>query len=320
MFFVILTYYLIHFVHCNQCSSRRGIDTNETSETYGSCIPCQVVKCADCDDDAYQCQICGEGTYLNLDEQSKTYEKCVTCPQPHCSECNESRCIKCIDGYGVDEKGSCTKCSKPNCTICSANYTYCEKCNSESQLGAWEGFCLPSLYENCIIPTEDSALYCRKCKPGYFLSIGNCYPCKPYCKSCTDKKCIECFSGYSLLNGQCIECGENCDICDPSDSTCYYCKSGYIMNSDSETCSRAYIDNCQTYVNSYKCRVCDWGYGVDDNEECSKCFDENCVACARNYKNCITCKTGYSSVDGKCVKGKAPNCGEFVDNDPNTCK
>lgn len=61
-----------HCIECRYDMSKRinyGVDTNESSSKYGTCIPCKINGCSNCATDAYTCKGCLG--YLVIDTQEK---------------------------------------------------------------------------------------------------------------------------------------------------------------------------------------------------------------------------------------------------------
>ena len=298
---------------CLECSENYGLDTNEGSETYGKCIPCQIIKCKTCSKSANKCDSCGEGTYLNLDEKSKTYGKCVSC-LTHCAQCtNESICLSCFPGYGVDEKGQCSICNVSNCAKCSTDYNYCDSCDIDSGLGAFLGRCVKTIYTSCSKADPDDVFDCRVCADGYYLVYKSCYKCNTdNCRKCQNNKCTSCMPGYALNSrNQCVACGAHCDSCDAMTKICSRCENGYAPAGDSGSsrCQKSSVENCTRYIRVNQCIYCASNYGVDEIGDCVRCQVDNCLFCNSNYKSCNYCENGYgANSKGQCIKGNIPNC------------
>ena len=153
----------------------------------------------------------------------------------------------------------------------------------------------------CIV--EDSGV-CRKCAPGYTLSIGNgaqdgkCKPCSEGCLNCEDDlyRCTECnSSGWTLDNasGKCVsKCPTGCLYCTDGGRTCTMCNSKY-------------------YKSSGRCYPCPEGCEFCDPPDMSGCTTSSCAAEAQPF--CTICSSGFNYVNGKCVTYNCNNLPHCMD-------
>ena len=312
---------------CTECVIGYSADTDPNSETYGTCLPCNVPNCLSCGADANICNECKEGSYLITDKESEFYGKCIAC-QPGCKHCtNANDCARCIHGYGLNENKKCVKCKLDDCYKCGRDYEFCEECTSFSGLSALNGTCMKCQVEHCLSCNANNALVCNKCEESYFINAGLCGKCSDsHCLKCPKGDvCTKCDSHYYLKDGKCAECIEHCEECEEHDCKgdpncvqfdCTKCENGYYFSPrDGYKCVFTGILNCRDYEypkedGVYRCADCEDGYGLDENQtKCFKCDDPNCIMCDQGPEFCEFCSNYTFWQKGKCVSNCVdPNC------------
>lgn len=97
---------------------------------------------------------------------------CEACQAVNCKDCKADKgiCIKCFDGFALENSKSCVACNDTNCHIC----------------------------------TDSSSKGCNECKIGYKSNgSGGCEACIAGCAKCSSTtKCIICLDGFYLDNNQ----------------------------------------------------------------------------------------------------------------------
>jgi hypothetical protein len=104
-----------------------------------ACILCTNSNCQNCDGDYTECSICNNGYYLNSGSCYRCQSNCLTCS-------SSTSCSICAGGYYLQANGRC-QLLPSNCLLVDPNYI------------------------------SSSVAVCKKCKYGYQVLSGNCYPC-----------------------------------------------------------------------------------------------------------------------------------------------
>ncbi|EDR25406.1 hypothetical protein, conserved [Entamoeba dispar SAW760] len=146
----------------------------------------------------------------------------------------------------------------------------------------------------------------------YLNDRGDCLECDgvyPGCNSCDSTKCTSCKPGYKQisLENAAVSC-EYLDGFTSEDKTS--CGSGFIQNSNSNSCE--YCLNCaaDSCDSQNKCTKCLPDYFLKDGYcySCYKCKSEKCSSTT----GCTECENGYYSKDGfcnSCGACKSDKCG-----------
>nr|XP_018904804.1 PREDICTED: furin-like protease 2 [Bemisia tabaci] len=146
-----------------------------------------------------------------------------------------------------------------------------------------------------------------RCPPRSFASEnGRCYPCHESCETCAgpgQDSCLTCAPAHLRLvdlavclqqcpegyyenteEGTCVPCAANCGSCQDSPEFCTTCDHHLVL----------YKNKCYA-----ACPV--FTYETDDYR-CSACHN-SCETCSGPQENqCITCRSGYYALNGKCFK------------------
>ncbi|CAD5111534.1 DgyrCDS837 [Dimorphilus gyrociliatus] len=284
----------------------------------GNCIQCPVspLTCSECRIDPADitrtlCLSFGCSSYA-LNDADFT---CVYCGKTNCAICvrdvnNNDICLKCENGYYMDDKG--------NCEPCVAGCSFC--LNGDS--------CLPN-----------------GCKIGYIQhrTDGSCTPCIGTGVSrCVYETAVSdvlvpkiCIEGYTLNTAitpiTCEKCDVNCKKCDINKKgkcDSQSCKDGYFYDSVEQICYKN-KDNCITSLRSNGktiCNSCNTATVLLSSGECIACppgcrecnFDETlqnyvCISCnAQFYKTsdglCKACPTGCSVCSLNGANVECSNC------------
>ena len=222
-------------------------------------------------------------------------------------KCEEGACKT---GYIEKSKGICEACGNINrgCAECHYENDYpknylgfkrkrsfvCDLCE-EDYVQSSDGKCIhcseigfPNC-ERCKHDTEnDNEFICSKCSEGYYLTEdGYCKNCKyPTIIGKNNNKCIYC---DDINNGGI----EGCYQCENKNGNiiCQYCKNGYILLTNNNTCLKLSENNdLQKYSN------CD-RLSLDNNNKlyCSKCKLDYSLLKENNEYKCISSDTYYYS-------------------------
>lgn len=113
---------------CYKCTSGRGVNKRESSETYGQCIQCRY-ECSECGSDVDYCSKFTTRLNVDNDKTSLTYGKCILTDY-HCKKSDQTGgCDECYSGFGLDENKRCQKCSSDCADCLKENYKYCSFCD-----------------------------------------------------------------------------------------------------------------------------------------------------------------------------------------------
>lgn len=96
---------------------------------------------------------------------------------------------------------------------------------------------------------------------------------------------------------------------------CKQCRSGYILNANSNVCFEKCIAPCQecSLTDPTTCTKCITGYKLNGN----KCLGD--ISCNEKL-NCVTCPTGYILLAKRCEKCAAlANCLDCQPDNPAAC-
>ena len=246
-------------------------------------------------------------------------------------------CLQCADTFLFDPVTKTCKalasddCNEANimgrCTMCTNIYNYLTECCDSECPPAWsaglQSYGGESLnyYQQTTPPTVRCSTYQS------YSSSTSCSCLVQDCQDCSLTMCSQCMSGFSLtvVNGT-VECtatqnivGMGVDASDPA-------------NPVFMTCAVEFCQDCAAdYTRCFKCV---------DSQDCQLSCDPGCSSCAANAtdpEECLTCKPGFSRVDGNycfdCVKtpgftvvnGECMACedaGFYIDNSttPEICK
>ena len=168
--------------------------------------------------DGINCDKCDENSYFNEEGKCMSVKYCS-------KEGNYSKCIKCNEGYFLDEyNNSCTK--EPKCKYGDKDLGLCLQCINNYYIDFKDGKCKPSIndYIYCVKADQE----CYQCIQGTFLG--------------EDKKCSLSDNCAESFNGICTHC---------INSEYHLDKKNYCTN----------IEKCIDYENYYNfCKECETGF------------------------------------------------------------
>ena len=326
--------------HCFSCTSIDTLTCLTCFDSYyyntgsSSCEPCDST-CKTCEKRAQVgslCTSCYSDKYLVgttclplpnnifLWKTSAITRKCF----PTCTTCTSSDIDGCTACYSQYVKVFTTAAVKQNLdthscdSVCPA--THYMTTSYKSVVGT---YCLPceTLLTNCIScyqKTPTTKIICKKCNPGFFVSIDTNTFFTNTCDKC-DSRCVECSGSstncVSCASGQVIQYNSgtgNYDcVTDPrtlslTNRVCPYNKflyQGQCLDSCPESTYRRkrYTDDCTACVDStggcYKCDT--------ETAQCSVCHPHYkldtsflCFTCNQNSIQC--CNVGQGTEDGSC--------------------
>jgi hypothetical protein len=203
--------------------------------------------CADCDVNLPYDRDC----YLDRTDMRNCINNCKLCS-------NHNQCKTCLDGYFLEDGGSCcTKCPD-NCDLCIGE-NFCTKClgvaNSAEDVGDYYlfgGHCLKqcAAFSTYVFPTDIANAHTAT----YSTGMEKCKLCPPNCQACPGDSttCQTCDPGYFLLQ--------------PGSKSCVteeFCKIGYRQK-------------------------CEGG-----KDECEPCTDKWCLECPSSPSICTKCKDSW---------------------------
>ena len=256
-------------------------------------------------------------------------------------------CKKCADSHYFSGN-SCKerKNMYVNCAVKSADSDICEECNTGFVLEIRTNECIAATrkHNNCI--SYQTSGICQECSPGYYPAAdGGCvylgHDFVHFCASYDEnRQCTECKFGFDLENNNCVmhsnfnELVLTACIGFDDDMNCSTCIDGYLLSEHG--CMRIEknkITFCKFYDNFGNCSQCIDNYYLDIiTGECRLFSREDflkqvigdygvanigdvmidCRNITYDVPNsaCELCKSGYYTIDGKCVKCtfKIENC------------
>ena len=241
-----------------------------------------------------ECFECNEGYELinkTCHKINQTTLKTTTNYEDHCFEYSTKGCIRCKDGYYINDY-KCIQCKKP-CEKCH-NSTYCTGCDQYSNLVDGTCISMNSLIRICdnMWPNYGG---CVTCKDGYHKAEDgrNCNKCHNSCLTCKDSiSCITCAENHYLLpeitNQFCKPFNESIGCLNITQSGCLKCKEGmYLSTFECFNCPK----QCLTCTNENTCQSCLEEYVLKENkcvhykqiQHCLKASNSVCLECEKEY-------------------------------------
>ena len=296
------TNYLLIGGSCEACSTAidQCVTCNQANNTCDTCIPgdyrqsngqfCKrctdlVTNCALCasiDDagSAITCSSCDVNAFLRNNS-------CIPCQQliTSCVTCNaiNSTCTTCADGNYRKDSGL-------SCAACTDLVLNCILCNATTEVG--------------------TAITCRGCSAGFFLSLNSCLTCSEFIPSCTscntlNNTCDTCLDGtYRKSSGAscalCTDLISNCGLCAATTDagtaiTCTFCVLGtFLVNNVCLTCQQFILNCASCNTNNNTCDTCAAGfYRINSGAACTPCtvLVPSCAVCSPldDTGSAITC-------------------------------
>ena len=252
------------------------------------------------------CSICNDNYKIKKDGTCETCKKGETGINNICfkeiKNCLQHKlyiegikCIKCEEGYYLnDEETICYK-EINNCLSYESNYEKCKKCEKSCTLSKDKTSCVCS--DECKISIETNK--CTACEGGYYPEEGG-ESCTPIANCInaddTNKVCTTCVDGaYKSTDGKTCTPVANCLKATDETNKCTQCKPGCWKSDDGSSCTC--IPNCiDSYANN-KCSTCETGFYLSvDHESCTQ------ISHCTNTKICQQCEAGcYLNSKGVCT-------------------
>eukprot|EP00941_MAST-03F_sp_MAST-3F-sp1_P004554 g4554.t1 len=238
-------------------------------------------------------------------------KKCTlpsNCTKVICSSSTSSTCTQCVQGFYLDNNGTCMKCQgdisllncgknqlvscttalpQAKCTDCQSGYFMnagqCKLCTS------MEGCPSSSLY----CTTLHDSICMGPCLPSYFRTTNMT------CQSCLSKiESVRKYGGAPQLANVgkgLLPCAFGKVTCTTEENAkCSECRSGFYLN------AFGYCEPCQTCSNGeYPSHTCENGSTID--VVCNKCVTPD--GCKIGYERCSTTVDSQCAQDG-CVFGR----------------
>ena len=205
---------------------------------------------------------------------------------------------------------------KDKCVIYIPNENKCKSCDS----GFFEkdGDCHKEIYK-CADYTNGTT--CQACEDEYYLKDNKCFPgqvtnCKEYNQAGQFNVCLKCNNQFYLENNKCTQQAtiNNCDVYSNLKGLCDKCADTFINYYHNKKCSAVNaIANCAEYSSINHCEKCNVGF-MPINKGLRCITIPNVQGCDEwsdlTTNKCVTCKTGYLNLDGKCKSwfGPTRNC------------
>ena len=304
---------------CNKCSSNcKECDMN-------GCILCEdnyqlnksnyCVLITNCSQNEYnKCYQCNEGYYSSSKECNLLITNCLYQEGNECKECQEPKylnnntcgdtnnefcmnqtskgCLRCKDGFYLDENNNCQQCDL-NCKTCFGNSTFCTSCSDEKYMKDNHCESNKELEKVCNKVTNDGT-GCVICKDGYYREGLICKECLSECSKCNNpNNCLACNEEHFMtINGECKLKNETqgCVGEISSSSGCSSCDTSY------------YLKERECYQCPNECSTC-------TKDECTTCEDDYVLLSDKciHYKNITNCKSAKDSKCNKCTFWHKPN-------------
>ncbi|ELP88014.1 protein serine/threonine kinase, putative [Entamoeba invadens IP1] len=298
--------------HCLICSTLGCMECANGYSTTSS-MTCEPLHCL-LFDALETCTLCEQGYGLdtsnrciikktNCDIQSGS--SCKKCDSTYClsndgcypfiSNCVESKdigCVRCKDGFYLNEKYVCVRCDA-NCKTCSTRGSFCLSCYENTFLSESKCIIADEMRNTCSAYTINGV--CVRCHDRYYLDNTTCLSCSESCATCNRANsclvcrsdmfmsvngvcllqsevkgcvgnisishgCLECATGYYLKNRVCYVCASGCYSCTDT-NICLKCKDDFVMKK-MECVSYRTINHCTSAIDS-RCTSCDFWHNPD---------------------------------------------------------
>ncbi|CAD8193538.1 unnamed protein product [Paramecium octaurelia] len=238
---------------------------------------------------------------------------------PLCIECNNEVCVKCQEGYYLNQKDQCvSQCGDGILAFdeqCEFNDKDCYSCQTlkpqyckhfhETCLLCQYGYHLDVVNNSCYSVCGDNLVASNEdCEDGNEFKYDGCYNCKYQCQleclDCQLGKCFQCDD--TLVLNQSKRICEDLRLCDDKQGLYYddftngcvaRCGDGIVAGK--EDCDD---NNTQPYDGCFEC-----GY------QC----DKNCTNCQKGI--CFECQLGFQLNQQKCQS----QCGDGIKNGNEEC-
>lgn len=218
----------------------------------------------------------------------------VSNPVPNCARYSDNGfCAKCDRGFFLKNVFACDPVSEQSCREWTDAYN-CLSCHERMIMVYEGGFakCRASAISQCLEPSFDftsNSIICRKCTSGYFIDASS-----------------TCVRSATII--------PNCDEY-ASDGVCRVCQKGFILTSDKARCMLGIEEagefcDIAEYLPRPVCKICDYGYFLDDAGACVACRAEGCAICeldSNSSQTCKLCRSGfYMNSELNCISLGSP--------------
>ena len=227
---------------------------------------CQVCK------NEYQCQTCETG-YTNINYTCNNINNCINFD-------NNRKCIKCADGFRINEDGTFCLYPSDNCVNYTIETNKCDQCADDYIL--INNFCV-KLVENC--DQYEEGKYCKKCKEGFAFEEYNTSICKnkslfeDFYYSKDEKISFFKCDGEVYTNIERIDKCKQCKYDNDTESlNCTKCENDYILKDDEY--NHCYLN--QSFIN-------DKTFYYEDSFHVK--------TCSKNISNCNECEIKINNED-----------------------
>ena len=267
-------------------------------------------KCLECEDNYYLSMRKGSTD----DIKKKTSGECyLRFTDPYCLrfKITKNECEVCKDGYYKSmNQNLCVKYTVQNCIERAISHDGCLRCLDGFYLNQ-DGFCLKHSIKNCKRYSQRNDA-CEQCNYGYYLN--NLFNCSKHTVENCDlfnnysDTCLSCISGhylYSSTNCRKYQNNNNCKRMHSDEDMCSECKEGFFNNKGK--CVARLVQNCLKYkADEDVCLTCESGYFIQSNACLS--YTVNCKDYNPFSNSCLTCLEGYFLYEGNCYINDALNC------------
>lgn len=231
-------------------------------------------------------------------------------PTTNCTSYDfNGRCQTCSEGY-VQVRRFCLPIAS-NCQAYGSDRSKCSVCNKGYHL--YSTLCYPDI-DGCLSYLKES--YCSLCSTNYQLINGNCFFRDPNCVA-QDAfgLCLGCRLGYLPSRGRCVFFDPYCLSYNLSSLVCDQAFGGFSAAGMDTQQRIAYQDFVTRAQNASKSALDYEFVGTEGQGSYSRngiinwlpydgVTSSSVGRCSLNG-NILSCKTGYTLVDGRCVKALA---------------
>jgi hypothetical protein len=206
---------------------------------------------------------------------------CCGNPQIGCTSCNASycdRCESCTNLFFLDTVGDPTGQTGKCIECATAHNLHCETCTKTACTACFGAWAIdPSNSSNCICPSNA------------FIEDGECYACIPGCNNCSSAgTCDQCkpFYTYSTVpSPACTPCTPGCETCF-SLTQCSNCQANFRTTG---------------LANNRVCTPCPTGQYWTAGDICKDCNTTLCTECRSSSTFCTACSAGLTLNPGEGV-------------------
>ena len=297
---------------CESCYSNMYLTDS------GECLPYSVWNCLKFQLNQNKCALCKEYVeYLDPTTSECIRYNLENCKTP---ETDKNECKDCKDGYYHEGKTKCLKSNIIGCSSPIQNSNTCSTCMKGFYLDSNTSQCLPQTIPGCKIEgLSITAAVCSECESGFYLDNDRCYQYTVTDCSSKEQNKDECKSNgcnprYKFNSGKCqVITIPHCTSLNNL-FKCDSCEKGFYL--DDDICLIQFQEGCKTYMNTSvnQCSICKTGYIKEKiSSTCTKKELPWCLSVNQSTGDCDTCKEGFywDVPTSKCLIKDTIGCSEY---------